>query len=265
MIPQLSECGFTIHEQQVLSFLLQHGAAPARIVATATRLKRPTVYLTLQGLLDSGFVTKRSSGKVAIFASVVREVLPEMIRTRARARLIALEKAADRLYESLQALAPAPAINLGGFSVESLESERGLYKEMYENLLAGDYDGIFNPQYVISQQTQPLISDFLSRTAKSKPLIREIAVEGPLCEWYRSKIKNPNHTLKTLPSKTRYITDLILVKNTLVFLDYSRESLAAIKITHGNLYISFRALFEELWSSLPLYSQNKHSKIQRTK
>ena len=56
--------------------------------------------------------------------------------------------------------------------------------------------------------------------------------------------------MRVLPQDTQYITDLILVKETLVFLDYSVESLAAIKITHHNLYRSFKALFEALWSRL---------------
>jgi hypothetical protein len=250
MIVELAECGFSQHEQRVLSFLLQHGAAPARAVASATRLKRPTAYLTLQNLVDSGFVTKKMIGGVALFTSVARESLPEMIRTRARARLVALEGVVNRLEDSLRALAPAPAVTLGGFSVESLESARGLYRELYESLSAGNYLGIFNPQHAITAETKPIISDFLSRTARSKPSIREIAVEGAMCDWYLQRIKNPNHMLKVLPRDTHYITDLMMVKDTLVFLDYSRESLAAIKITHRNLYLSFTALFEALWRRL---------------
>ncbi len=249
MITELCECGFTKHEERVLSFLLHHGAAPARAVSLATRLKRPTAYLTLQNLVDAGFVSKKTIGGVTIFASVPRESLPEMIRARARARLTALEGVVNRLEDSLKALAPAPAVNLGGFSVESLESERGLYREMYESLLAGDYVGIFNPQHAITTQTKPILTEFLSRTAKSKPSIREIAVEGPMCDWYLQRIRNPNHSVRVLPRHTEYITDLILVKDTLVFLDYSLESRAAIKITHRNLFISFSALFEELWGS----------------
>jgi hypothetical protein len=45
-------------------------------------------------------------------------------------------------------------------------------------------------QHAITTQTKPIIVDFLSRTAKSKPSIREIAVEGPMCDWYRQRIKN---------------------------------------------------------------------------
>lgn len=246
----LAQCGFSPHEQDILAFLLQHSSASARTIASATKMKRPTTYLTLQGLIDAGLVVKRSQGKTTVFATVPRESLPEILRTRARATLAAFEQATTQLQESIARLTPISSALLGGLSVESIESERGLLREMYECLLAGDFVGIFNPQLLHGKEAAALIADYLKRTAITKPRIREILVDGPRCTWYRSQIKNPNHEIRLLPAQCRYLADQILIDGMIVLIDYSTTSPAAVKITHQNLYTSFQALFDEMWERL---------------
>lgn len=246
----LAHCGFSRHEQDILSFLLQHSSASARTIASATRIKRPTTYLTLQGLIDAGLVVKRSQGKTTVFATMPRESLPDILRSRARAKLAAFEQATTQLEDAIARLTPIPSALLGGLTVESIESERGLLREMYECLLAGDFVGIFNPQLLQGPGASALLVDYLKRTAVSQPRIREILVDGPQCTWYRNQIKNPNHEIRVLPRQCRYLTDLILVDGMILLLDYSPSSPAAVKITHQNLYTSFQALFEEMWDLL---------------
>ncbi len=243
----LAQCGFSSHEQAILSFLLEHTAASARAIALATKIKRPTVYLTLQGLIDAGLIIKRTQGKTTVFSTIARESLPELLKTRARAKMAAFEQAADQLKQAIDKLTPIPSIQLGGLNVESLESERGLLREMYDYLLAGDFVGIFNPQLVQGAQGRKLLLDYLKRTSVTQPRIREILVDGPQCTWYRQHIKNPNHEVRLLPASSRYLTDLILVDGTILLIDYSPTSPAAVKITHQNLYTSFKAIFDEVW------------------
>jgi predicted transcriptional regulator len=246
----LAQCGFSAHEQDILTFLLQHSSASARTIASATKIKRPTTYLTLQGLVDAGLVVKRSQGKTTVFATVPRESLPGILRTRARAKLAAFEQATSQLEDAIARLTPIPSAVLGGLTVESIESERGLLREMYESVLAGDFVGIFNPQLLQGGGVSSLIVDYLKRTAVNRPRIREILVDGPQCTWYRNQIKNPNHEVRILPAECRYLTDMILIDGMLMLIDYSPASPAAVKIVHQNLYTSFYALFEELWERL---------------
>ena len=246
----LSQCGFTRHEQEILTFLLQHSASSARTIASATKIKRPTTYLTLQGLIDSGLVIKRTQGKTTVFATIPRETLPSVLKTRARTKLVAVEQATEQLSEAIARLTPIPAAQLGGLTVESIESENGLLREMYDCLLAGDFIGIFNPQLLQGGDVRRLLLEYFKRTAISKPRIREILVDGPQCSWYRSHIKNPNHEVRILPAGSEYLTDLILVDGMILLIDYSPTSPAAVKITHQNLYRSFQALFEEMWQRL---------------
>jgi hypothetical protein len=246
----LAQCGFTKYEQEILVFLLQHSAASARTISTATKIKRPTTYLTLEGLIEYGIVTKRTQGKTTVFTTIPRETLPNVLRTRAQAKLKVVEHATEQLQESISRLTPVPSVHLGGLTVESIESGQGLLREMYECLLAGDFVGIFNPQLLQGSDARRLIVDYLQRTCVSQPRIREILVDGPQCAWYRSQIKNPNHRVRVMPSDCKYLTDLILVDGVIVLIDYSPTSPAAVKITHQNLYNSFQVLFEEMWQAL---------------
>jgi predicted transcriptional regulator len=243
----LAQCGFSDYEQRVLSFLLEHTAASARAIALATKIKRPTVYLTLNGLIDAGLVIKKSQGKLTVFATIARESIPDVLKARARAKMITFEQAADQLGDAIRKLAPTISAQFGGLNVESLESERGLLREMYDYLLAGDFVGIFNPQLIQAGPGKRLLLDYLKRTAITQPRIREILVDGPACSWYRQHIKNPNHEVRFLPANSSYLTDLILVDGTILLIDYSPASPAAVKITHQNLYTSFRAIFDEVW------------------
>jgi hypothetical protein len=201
-------------------------------------------------LIDAGLVIKKNQGKTTVFATIPRETIPNLLKARARAKLTSIEQATDQLEEAIEQLAPIPSVQLGGLRVESLESERGLLREMYDYLLAGEFVGIFNPQLVKGAEGRKLLADYLKRTAVSQPRIREILVDGPACTWYRQHIKNPNHEVRLLPAESRYITDFILVDGTILLIDYSPTSPAAVKIIHQNLYISFKALFDEIWEGL---------------
>lgn len=250
MYSQLKEFGLSNNEQAVVIQLLTHGPASVLELSKMTQIKRPTVYLAVEALIESGLVNRRVIGRRAIFESIPREAFAATLLERARRRLGTQEQAAHELAQAIAALSPPKDKQVGGLLVESISSERGLYREMYENLLRGDYCGIFNPQLAVNKITKPLLIDFLKKTAYTKPNIREIAVAGEMCEWYRNHIKNPNHTLKMLPAKTEYLTDLILTEDTVILLDYSPKSPAAVKIKQKNLFLSFTTIFEELWSRL---------------
>ena len=58
----VSECGFSENEAQILSFLLTRGSQRAGVIAQRLGIKRPTVYATLEDLVNQGVVTKRRTG-----------------------------------------------------------------------------------------------------------------------------------------------------------------------------------------------------------
>jgi predicted transcriptional regulator len=237
-------------ERLVLAALIEHGEAPAGALAKSTRTKRPTVYLALSKLIDDGLVTRRIINGVAKFACIPRAEIPKYFLERARRQLAQVQEGAQLLSETLTNLPPARTASFGSFTVESLGSERGVLKQMYESLLAGSYRGIFNPQVAVTRESKSLIEECLRRLAKTRPSIQEIAVAGPLCDWYKSQIRNPNHHLKILEPGTQYFSDMILVDGAVVLLDYTPKTPAAVRIRQANLYRSFCALFQELWERL---------------
>ena len=247
MLTQLSQFGLTANEQTILLHLFVQGTASALEIAAATRIKRPTVYLALDSLIEAGLVTRRLHGRRAVFESLPGDLVISTLVERARAKLRVQEQCAQELTQLLAGLTPKQSGHVGGLLVESLATERGLYREMYHNLLRGNYCGIFNPQLAVNEKSKNLLIDFMQKTASSKPHIREIAVAGTKCDWYRTQVKNPNHKIKLLPSDTDYVTDLILTEGYVVLLDYSPASRAAVKIKQANLFRSFSAIFDDLW------------------
>lgn len=246
----LAKFGFSSNEQNVLKQLLVKGPATVVELSRATGIKRPTTYLALESLISKEIVTKRAVGRRALFEAIPRELLPTLLVDQERMRLQLKEQCAAELAAELASLEPQKPSKIGGLLVESLASERGLYKEMYSNLLRGDYMGIFNPQLAVNARSKPILLHFLKETALTKPHIREIIVGGEMCEWYRSNIRNPHHHVRTLEPSSRYTTDLILSDGFIVLLDYDPASHTAVKISQANLYTSFQVIFLELWERL---------------
>lgn len=76
----LEPCGLPGNEGRILAFLLTHGPSPAGVLAKRVGLKRPTTYVTLSTLVDSGFVTRKVRRGVWYFHPMPVEYITQSLR-----------------------------------------------------------------------------------------------------------------------------------------------------------------------------------------
>lgn len=255
------QCGFSEAESKLLSYLLLHGAQRASVLAQRVGLKRPTAYAALDSLIDVGIVTRKRVRGGSVFAAVSPQMLNEMLRTRSEAQHERTLNALQLLKGYLADLPYRGSREYAGLQIETIESEKAIYAHLYEWLVSGSFCGVFDPQISISAKTKGPIAKFLKISGQNKPHIREIAVSGPMCSWYRTHIQNPNHELREISGRNPFPADFILIKDRFIFIDYTPPHETAICIWHPKFAATLQSMFELLWTLLPPNSARKNSRV----
>ena len=250
LLDLLDICGFSERERQVLSYLLGTSSSTASLIARRTGLKRPTVYSVLEALIDLGLVQRSKHENVATFSAASRELIPELIESRAKAHYTEVQSAAKDISNYLQELPHPITRDIAGFAISTLESAESVYLQLHGSITSGDYSAVFNPQVVAVKEGKQIIAQFLRETARSKPHIREIIVAGQEANWYKRHIANKNHKVKELPKSAKILTDMILLNDSVILSHYGSQDESAVKITQPLFYETMLTMFEELWERL---------------
>jgi sugar-specific transcriptional regulator TrmB len=79
---KLGKLGIEEKKAKVYLALLQRGPLPASEIARMTKLKRPTVYDMLEGLMDTGLVSVGFSGSVKVFSAENPDVIVESLKEK---------------------------------------------------------------------------------------------------------------------------------------------------------------------------------------
>lgn len=245
----LSQLGLNATERDVFLYLSNHGARSAAMVAKGSSLNRSTVYSALESLVERGFVQKTKEKGLASFAVVSPELLGRVIENSAKQRYSETMLSAARLPAELRRLSRLHQRETGEFEVTVFESMSAVFAHLEDSLLGGDFSAIFNPQTACVGEGRKVVSEFLKKTAVTRPRIREIVVRGALAEWYKSQIKNPAHRVKELPAESLIVCDLIFSKNRLIITNYASSNLFALRIENRALFQTMNTIFEMLWNS----------------
>lgn len=247
----LYQCGFEGTPGRVLAQLLSRGTTSASILARRTGIKRPTVYAVLENLISLGLVQKSRKQKTTFFSVVSAKVFSDQILDRAQVHFENVKDGAQRLQQHLAALPDLSSIDFGGYELSIIENGEEFYRELELALGGGSYTGIFNPQVAVTGIARPMVERFLRQTGEKHCPIREIMVAGPEGEWYKGKIRNPNHEVRELAPQAAFTTDMIFYNGVVILAHYGSNREFAIKIRHKEYYRSMLALFESLWATLP--------------
>jgi DNA-binding MarR family transcriptional regulator len=247
----LKACGLNNSEQKVLLALLKQSPCLASSISKRTGLKRPTVYAVLDSLVEMGLVVKKRHRNATQYTPIPLDTIPQLLENRARRAFNQVQQAVEQIKPALEQFQQQEKVELAGFEISSVESLDAMYLQLEGALLSGDFDAIFNPQMSFAlPNMDEVIMKFLKETAQTKSHIREIAVEGPLTEWYQSHIKNPNHQLKIIDSSEHIYSDMIFVNDKVVLIQYDPEHEVGIEIRQKEYYESMKTVFEMLWKRL---------------
>ena len=245
----LENFDFSPNEQKILACLITGSSLSASVIAKRSGLKRPTCYLALEQLIESGFVTRKKRGGVAQFSMISQELLYTLLESRAQRRM---ENVIDGCQELRSFLAnQQKSVAISGFEIETLRSYDAVYEQLFNVLTSGDYDAIFNPDIVChTAASKKIMRSLLLTTSKSKPHIREIIVQGKEADWYKKNINNPNHVTKEISTSSKIMSDMILTDDFIIVSHYIPPDDLAIKIRHQAFLQTQKTLFEMVWQSL---------------
>ncbi|MEK7673496.1 MAG: helix-turn-helix domain-containing protein [Patescibacteria group bacterium] len=251
MIENLLEtCGLNQTEQKVFLHLLRRGKCLASVLAKQLDIKRPTAYAALENLVKLGIVNKQKLNQVNYFSTVSVQLIPKIFEEKAKNDFENKHSATKLLGSHLSQLQNTNLLAEKHFEMVSFESIEAVYAQMKDALLGGDFCSIFNPQKTIFGNLKNIVSEFLKETAKTKVNIREIAVSGPMTDWYIKQVNNPNHSLRQVPESSGIMTDFILLRGSIYLLDYDPKNEVAVKITHDAHFKSMQAMFDMVWQSI---------------
>lgn len=246
----LIDSGLNKTEAVILMSLLETGPSIASIVSKRTRIKRPTVYAALDGLVTMGLVLKRKEDQVTYYSSVSSNLIPKILSNRAKIELNEVIDKSEVLEMHLSNFSNINFVESTGFKVERISSIEALYAELENAIYGGSFDAIFNPQSVKDKYLEKLVLNYFDFTAETEVRIREILVNGPKSKWYKSKITNPNHKLKFVSQDSAFESDIILLDGSVLMSNYSKEREVGIKITDAFFFNTMKTVFQMLWDSL---------------
>lgn len=249
VIFQLEQMGFKHNEQAILACLLDGSVLSASQLAKSTKIKRPTVYPTLENLINLGLIVRQAKARHTSFAIVNKEIFFKLIENRVKEQAIKTSDACNELKGLLKQ--QANSIDLSGFVIETLKSLDAIYEQLSSVLVAGNYDAIFNPQLVCNDKySKKIIQNFLAETSRTKPKIREIVVSGKEAVWYKSNINNKNHLVKTIGTNFKILSDVIITDDSVIISHYNSPDDVAIRIKHAGYVQTNKAIFNMLWNQV---------------
>ena len=246
----LFKCGLNESEQKIFIYLMRYGMSIASLIAKRIGIKRPTVYAALNNLIKIGIIVKHKKANVTYFSALSPHMISKILEDSAKQKFEEIKYASKLIEPQLLELSQKKEKDFGDFEIEALETKGGVYIQLEEVLLGGDFDAIFNPQKALIGSYKELVAKFLKETAKTEPYIREIVVSGPAADWYKNHIQNKNHLIKEIPVKRKILSDMMFIDGSVVLSHYELNKEVSIKITQKDYFQSMLTIFEMLWEKI---------------
>ncbi len=246
----LERCGIPTTEGTVLADLMTTGPTSGGVLARRLEIKRSTVYSSLTNLEQRGLVHRDQSTKIVTYVPADPGLIVESLRREAEQRAAHVALAATLLSEELPKIQRRSHLQVGNLRIRTAESGKGALVMLSDVLCSGDFRSFWDPESATSGAVGAIVLKFLEQTARTKPRIRDIAVSGPRLDWYRRRIRNPNHEIKEVPREAALQTDVILARDSVFLTNYAEGSQMAVEITQPQYYQTMCALFELLWERL---------------
>jgi len=241
---QLEQLGFNEKEAKVYLACLQLGQDTAYHIAQKCGLKRPTVYFTLDLLIDQGLVSVWKTKKATLF----RAANPKKLFTQLKRKGETLNEIFPLLKSIYNFDEDRPNIQI----FEGQEGVRQIYSEIVDYLAKekeiqcwGDISHIFD---YLEDITEKLFRE--TKTKRYK--IREILNESEKNKEYVKSIrknKNPNHKIRFLSENTNFSgNDNIVFGNKLAIFS-TQNKLFVTVIESLDIAKSYKILFDLAWQS----------------
>lgn len=243
---------FSSSELQVLTVLAEGGTMLASSIARKSGLKRPTVYAILHKLKAEGLLITLTKKELRYFKLLDLSLMKEALQLEAKSKYRSSLHSIESFVALLKDKQKEEHQLFSGFEVSTVDKAETVYMEVTDAFTRSEWiKAIFNPQLVMTDaDSRKVVTSFLEVSAEKGTRIQEIAMEGPVTDWYEKQIQNPHHELKRVNSASPILTDFIVSEQALYLLRYDNSEGAGLKIQRGDLVTTFSSIFDLLWERL---------------
>ncbi len=238
--------GLSAKETDVFLKLLPLGAQPVSVIARHAGIPRSSMYFVVEKLKQRRLVETFERAGIAYAKCIPAKSIADVLKAEERA----ITETMELLQEQLPAL-EAIENTLSVTPKVKFAEGREAVMNMYESLLSEkELCVFFNPQTV--KRLMPAYLNIIHEAVHDHGgFAREIAVDCPEAHAYRRKFQSPRHHIKILPRGVLFLSDSIIAKERICMVSYGENQIAAVDIFSATLASTQRAIFDQVWDSLP--------------
>lgn len=237
LLKELQKIGLSEKEAGVYLALLELGRASVLKVAKKAGLKRPTVYLVLDSLIEKGLATLLPREKKKLYLAEKPRKFLTVLQDR--------EKTLKELLPNLNAFYQKGEQKPDIRYYEGKEALGGIYEE----IVKAPEIWFFATSIKLFSETYPeIFQKSLTVFDRKKKKVREIVSSEPFDIRYAKKYNNPPlRNIRVLPEDLVWYADSAIWEGKLAI--FSLKKLFAIVIENEDIVESYKTIFELCWRS----------------
>lgn len=237
-IQTLEQVGLSQKEAMVYMALLELGEASVLRIAQKTALKRPTVYITLETLLEKSLVERIPKGGKSAYQAVA----PEVVLAHFRERVDALDMVVPELRTMMAAAPHRPRVR----SYEGKKSILHLYEQEIFN--GGEVSAFVDMRSLRNMLSREELYEISHIMKANDVTIRELLDDSPEShEYLIEKNRLGLGETRLLPHNFVLGIDLTIYGDTVAMI--SPKNLMAVVIEDRAVSASQKQFFEFVWKS----------------
>lgn len=241
-IAALTDIGFTPREAQMYLTLLERGPSTVQEIARHAKLGRAGLYLTMDALLDKGFIQKRVvKGRAVLVASAITDIKDWVDR---------------RNKDFARALPSLSALNKNQLKLPHIEFFSGSdgFRLLWQRLFASkckEYCIITDAEHMLGFVNENYISGPIIQEKKRRGITsRQLIVRSEYAKKIIAKDAQENRQTRVLPHFHKVPMTTIIYGSTVALISPLRENLLVL-VESESFAQSQKSLFEVLWENLP--------------
>jgi sugar-specific transcriptional regulator TrmB len=235
----LEKFGLTIKEAKVYLAVLELGQDTILNIAKKAELKRPTVYVTIEELIEKGLVQKLPKGTTTLYAAENPDYLLNILHDREQSikNILPLLKAIYNVEKN------KPQIKF----YEGKEGVKKIYKDIYKTKKYIYFYGS------VKDIKKHFPESFLNpeQIKKLNVPVYELVSSHPVDIKYAKEIKkvrNPNHKIKSLKRGITFIVDSLVYDNKVAIVSL-KGTFFGVVIESKDIAYSFKLLYDLAFQS----------------
>lgn len=236
---QLEQAGLTKREAPLYMALLQSGPSSIVGIAKKSGMKRPTVYLVLDELLQKGLVSQVPKEKRKLFIALSPELIVEKLEQNAKG----LRAVMPELLAFYRGRDQQPIIQL----FESGEGMFNVYRDITSRKDIKEVMTFFSFE-AIPKEFEKNYEYFIDLLKTGKVRGRDIvSANAPKHFYLEQTRKLPNHEIRQTLGGQTFLSDSIIYGNKIALLSFKKHF--ALIIESEDIANSFRTLYNLAWQS----------------